>query len=63
MILLCWRCKFIMYAVRVLLLLLSTISFFLKAPDEEFEEYLRHLLGERCTGDRNEVKWRRFSYC
>lgn len=25
------------------------------APDEEFEEYLRHLLGERCTGDRNEM--------
>ncbi|KAL6519367.1 hypothetical protein OROGR_018687 [Orobanche gracilis] len=25
------------------------------APDEEFEEYLRHLIGERCTGDRNEM--------
>ncbi|KAL1541327.1 FAD synthase [Salvia divinorum] len=25
------------------------------APDEEFEEYLRHILGERCTGDRNEM--------
>lgn len=27
----------------------------MKAPDEEFEEYLRHLIGERCTGDRNEM--------
>lgn len=26
-----------------------------QAPDEEFEEYLRHLIGEHCTGDRNEV--------
>ncbi|CAL2273390.1 unnamed protein product [Prunus armeniaca] len=25
------------------------------APDEEFEEYLRHLIGDQCTGDRNEV--------
>ncbi|KAL2481361.1 phosphoadenosine phosphosulfate (PAPS) reductase family protein [Abeliophyllum distichum] len=25
------------------------------APDEEFEEYLRHLIGEKCTGDRNEL--------
>ncbi|KZV26033.1 FAD synthase [Dorcoceras hygrometricum] len=25
------------------------------APDEEFEEYLRHLIGESCTGDRNEM--------
>ncbi|XP_052171901.1 uncharacterized protein LOC127787877 isoform X2 [Diospyros lotus] len=25
------------------------------APDEEFEEYLRHLIGEKCTGDRNEM--------
>lgn len=25
------------------------------APDEEFEEYLRHLIGEHCTGDRNEM--------
>ncbi|KAH9671316.1 MoCF biosynth domain-containing protein [Citrus sinensis] len=24
------------------------------APDEEFEEYLRQLIGDRCTGDRNE---------
>ena len=26
-----------------------------QAPDEEFEEYLRHLIGDHCTGDRNEV--------
>ncbi|XP_051113886.1 uncharacterized protein LOC127239672 isoform X2 [Andrographis paniculata] len=25
------------------------------APDEEFEECLRHLIGERCTGERNEM--------
>ncbi|KAL3839698.1 hypothetical protein ACJIZ3_024289 [Penstemon smallii] len=25
------------------------------APDEEFEEYLRNLIGEKCTGDRNEM--------
>ncbi|CAK9177726.1 unnamed protein product [Ilex paraguariensis] len=25
------------------------------APDEEFEEYLRHLIGEKCAGDRNEM--------
>ncbi|XP_019152226.1 PREDICTED: FAD synthase isoform X2 [Ipomoea nil] len=25
------------------------------APDEEFEEYLRHLIGEKCTGDKNEM--------
>ncbi|KAF3543360.1 hypothetical protein DY000_02000123, partial [Brassica cretica] len=25
------------------------------APDEEFEEYLRHLISEQCTGDRNEM--------
>ncbi|KAL4187650.1 hypothetical protein AMTRI_Chr09g20080 [Amborella trichopoda] len=25
------------------------------APDEEFEEYLRHLIGEECSGDRNEM--------
>ncbi|MCL7048005.1 hypothetical protein MKW94_020291 [Papaver nudicaule] len=25
------------------------------APDEEFEEYLRHLTGDQCTGDRNEM--------
>ncbi|KAK4776805.1 hypothetical protein SAY86_005493 [Trapa natans] len=25
------------------------------APDEEFEEYLRHLFGDKCTGDRNEM--------
>ncbi|XP_059428340.1 uncharacterized protein LOC132162104 isoform X2 [Corylus avellana] len=25
------------------------------APDEEFEEYLRHLLGDQCTGDKNEM--------
>ncbi|XP_063949419.1 uncharacterized protein LOC108223549 isoform X2 [Daucus carota subsp. sativus] len=25
------------------------------APDEEFEEYLRHLIGEKCSGDRNEM--------
>ncbi|KAK6147077.1 hypothetical protein DH2020_017989 [Rehmannia glutinosa] len=25
------------------------------APDEEFEEYLRHLIGDKCTGDRNEM--------
>ncbi|XP_010940691.1 uncharacterized protein [Elaeis guineensis] len=25
------------------------------APDEEFEEYLRHLIGDHCTGDRNEM--------
>ncbi|KAH0971473.1 hypothetical protein GBA52_023629 [Prunus armeniaca] len=25
------------------------------APDEEFEEYLRHLIGDQCTGDRNEM--------
>ncbi|KAB1201481.1 FAD synthase [Morella rubra] len=25
------------------------------APDEEFEEYLRHLVGDQCTGDRNEM--------
>ncbi|KAG2262448.1 hypothetical protein Bca4012_012901 [Brassica carinata] len=25
------------------------------APDEEFEEYLRHLISEHCTGDRNEM--------
>ncbi|KAG6595649.1 FAD synthase, partial [Cucurbita argyrosperma subsp. sororia] len=25
------------------------------APDEEFEEYLRHPIGEQCTGDRNEM--------
>lgn len=28
---------------------------FIQAPDEEFEEYLRHLISEQCTGDRNEV--------
>lgn len=33
----------------------TVLLFSLKAPDEEFEEYLRHILGERCTGDRNEV--------
>ncbi|XP_058077649.1 uncharacterized protein LOC131226016 isoform X2 [Magnolia sinica] len=26
------------------------------APDEEFEEHLRHLIGDQCTGDRNEIK-------
>lgn len=26
-----------------------------QAPDEEFEEHLRHLIGDQCTGDRNEV--------
>ncbi|KAK4833999.1 hypothetical protein QYF36_014729 [Acer negundo] len=25
------------------------------APDEEFEEYLRHFIGDHCTGDRNEM--------
>ncbi|WZZ53565.1 hypothetical protein YC2023_053672 [Brassica napus] len=25
------------------------------APDEEFEEYLRHLISEQCTCDRNEI--------
>ncbi|XP_068645774.1 uncharacterized protein [Aristolochia californica] len=25
------------------------------APHEEFEEYLTHLMGEQCTGDRNEM--------
>ncbi|XWS66830.1 hypothetical protein CRYUN_Cryun05aG0234600 [Craigia yunnanensis] len=25
------------------------------APDEEFEEFLRHLIGDHCTGDRNEM--------
>ncbi|XP_044473978.1 uncharacterized protein LOC123202205 [Mangifera indica] len=25
------------------------------APNEEFEEYLRHLIGEHCTGDKNEM--------
>ncbi|KAL9331989.1 hypothetical protein ACSQ67_001599 [Phaseolus vulgaris] len=25
------------------------------APDEEFEEYLRHIMGDQCTGDRNEM--------
>ncbi|MED6139082.1 hypothetical protein PIB30_080555 [Stylosanthes scabra] len=25
------------------------------APDEEFEEYLRHIIGNQCTGDRNEM--------
>lgn len=25
------------------------------APDEEFEEHLRHLIGDQCTGDRNEM--------
>lgn len=25
------------------------------APDEEYEEYLRHLIGDQCTGDRNEM--------
>jgi hypothetical protein len=25
------------------------------APDEEFEEYLRHLIGDKCTGDQNEM--------
>ncbi|GAY58820.1 hypothetical protein CUMW_189750, partial [Citrus unshiu] len=25
------------------------------APDEEFEEYLRQLIGDHCTGDRNEM--------
>lgn len=25
------------------------------APDEEFEEYLRHLMGNNCTGNRNEM--------
>ncbi|GAB4856615.1 hypothetical protein Ancab_014533 [Ancistrocladus abbreviatus] len=25
------------------------------APDEEFEEYLRHIVGRHCTGDRNEM--------
>ncbi|XP_010241789.1 PREDICTED: uncharacterized protein LOC104586309 isoform X2 [Nelumbo nucifera] len=28
------------------------------APDEEFEEYLRHLISDQCTGDRNEIKCR-----
>ncbi|KAL2487357.1 phosphoadenosine phosphosulfate (PAPS) reductase family protein [Abeliophyllum distichum] len=26
------------------------------APDEEFEEYLRHCKGEKCIGDSNEIK-------
>nr|XP_016438579.1 PREDICTED: FAD synthase-like [Nicotiana tabacum] len=25
------------------------------APDEEFEEHLRHLIAEKCTGDKNEM--------
>ncbi|XVF55522.1 hypothetical protein PTKIN_Ptkin06aG0042800 [Pterospermum kingtungense] len=25
------------------------------APDEEFEEFLRHLIGDHCIGDRNEM--------
>ncbi|CAH9085675.1 unnamed protein product [Cuscuta epithymum] len=25
------------------------------APDEEFEEYLRQMIGEKCTGDKNEM--------
>lgn len=25
------------------------------APDEEFEEYLRHLISDHCTGDQNEM--------
>ncbi|XP_061357152.1 uncharacterized protein LOC133301527 isoform X2 [Gastrolobium bilobum] len=25
------------------------------APDEEFEEYLRHTIGDHCTGDQNEM--------
>lgn len=25
------------------------------APDEEFEEHLRHLIGEKCSGDKNEM--------
>lgn len=25
------------------------------APDEEFEEHVRHIYGEKCTGDRNEM--------
>ncbi|RYR53398.1 hypothetical protein Ahy_A06g028472 isoform A [Arachis hypogaea] len=27
----------------------------LYAPDEEFEEYLRHIIGDQCIGDRNEM--------
>lgn len=27
-----------------------------QAPDEEFEEHLRHLIGEKCSGDKNEVR-------
>ncbi|KAK6152363.1 hypothetical protein DH2020_014998 [Rehmannia glutinosa] len=30
-------------------------AFGVDGPDEEFEEYLRHLIGEKCTGDRNEM--------
>jgi hypothetical protein len=26
-----------------------------QAPDEEFEEYLRHIISDQCIGDRNEV--------
>ncbi|KAF3580848.1 hypothetical protein DY000_02033711 [Brassica cretica] len=33
----------------------QTSSFSLLAPDEEFEEYLRHLISEHCTCDRNEM--------
>ncbi|KAI7726357.1 hypothetical protein M8C21_008013, partial [Ambrosia artemisiifolia] len=25
------------------------------APDEEYEEYLSHLFGDKCTGNRNEM--------
>jgi hypothetical protein len=27
----------------------------MQAPDEEFEEYLRHIISDQCIGDRNEV--------
>ncbi|XP_022888661.1 uncharacterized protein LOC111404139 isoform X2 [Olea europaea var. sylvestris] len=34
---------------------ITLFDYLSKAPDEEFEEYLRHLIGEKCTGDRNEM--------
>lgn len=45
----------ILFCRYVMLIVFLLSNRLIQAPDEDFEEYLRHLIGEKCTGDRNEV--------
>ena len=48
--------RFLSFLSLFLIFLESLYHYHLmQAPDEEFEEYLRHIIGDQCTGDRNEV--------